>query len=320
MGSEEEPARQAIGREQLAAQLRRLGLREGAIAMVHTRMSALGWVIGGSETVVRALLDVLGPQGTLMAYASWADHVYHAEDWPAEHRAAYLAAPPVFDVATAEVDPGYGRIPERVRTWPGARRTAHPEAGVVAVGARAAWLCAEQPDDDAYGAHSPFARLAEEGGQVLMLGAPLDTITLLHHAEAIADVPRKRRVTFEVLVARDGDVVKRTYTDIDTSEPGSAALRGARPRRGRLRDHRPRGARRRRGVQRARRPSRLPPLRRRAANALRRRLDGGALRQRRLSWRRRGRCAAPAARAAPRCRARCAGPRGETTPRRARPC
>jgi aminoglycoside 3-N-acetyltransferase len=221
MGSQEGLARQAIGRTQLGAQLRRLGVREGAIAMVHTRMSALGWVIGGSETVVRAVLDVLGPRGTLMAYASWAEHVYHAEDWPAEHRHAYLAEPPVFDVATAEVDPDYGRIPERVRTWPGARRTAHPQAGVVAVGARAAWLCASQPDNDAYGAHSPFATLVEAEGQILMLGAPLDTITLLHHAEAIACCPRKRRVTSEVLVAQDGGVVNRTYTDIDTSEPGA---------------------------------------------------------------------------------------------------
>jgi aminoglycoside 3-N-acetyltransferase len=127
----------------------------------------------------------------------------------------------VFDVAPAEVDRDYGRIPERVRTWPGARRTAHPEASVVAVGAQAARICASQPDHDAYGSRSPFARLVEAGGQVLMLGAPLDTITLLHHAEAIARSPRKRRVTFEVLVAQDGDVVKRTYTDIDTSEPGA---------------------------------------------------------------------------------------------------
>jgi aminoglycoside 3-N-acetyltransferase len=161
MGSEEDLARQAIGRTQLGRELRLLGLREGAIAMVHTRMSALGWVIGGSETVVRALLDVLGPHGTLMAYASWAEHVYHAEDWPAEHRDAYLAEPPVFDPATAEVDGGYGRIPERVHTWPGARRTGHPEASVVAVGAGAEWICASQPDDDAYGAQSPFARLVE---------------------------------------------------------------------------------------------------------------------------------------------------------------
>ena len=110
----------SVTRSRLTADLRRLGVRAGGVTMVHTRMSALGWVIGGSETVVRSLLDALGPEGTLMAYASWADHVYQLSDWPEEHREAYRAEPPVFDLATAEVDPDYGRIPERIRTWPGA--------------------------------------------------------------------------------------------------------------------------------------------------------------------------------------------------------
>ena len=147
-----------------------------------------------------------------MAYASWADHVYAIEDWPEEHREAYRAEPPVFDPATGEVDRDYGRIPERIRTWPGALRSAHPEAGVVAVGPRADWLTAEHVDG--YGAGSPFARLVEADGQVLMLGAPLETVTLLHHAEAIAAVPGKRLVTFEVAMA-DGTV--QSFTDIDTS-------------------------------------------------------------------------------------------------------
>lgn len=183
--------------------------------MVHTRMSAIGHVVGAAETVVRALLETLGPRGTLMAYASWGEHVYRTGDRPAEHRDAYLAEPPAFDVATAEVDRDYGRIPERIRTWPGAEHSGHPEAGVVAVGARARWLTATQPDDDAYGADSPFARLVEADGQVLMLGAPLDTVTLLHHAEAIAPAEPKRRVTYRVLMA---DGAERTFTDIETSE------------------------------------------------------------------------------------------------------
>jgi aminoglycoside 3-N-acetyltransferase len=185
--------------------------------MVHTRMSAIGWVVGGSETVVRALLDAVGPDGTLMAYASWAEHVYRAADWPSEHRDAYVAEPPVFDASTGEADPDHGRIPERVRTWPGAQRSAHPEAGVVAVGARASWLTDRQPANDAYGPDSPFARLVEAGGQVLLLGAPLETLTVLHHAEAIARVARKRRVTFRVAVAEAGGVVAQAFTDIDTS-------------------------------------------------------------------------------------------------------
>jgi aminoglycoside 3-N-acetyltransferase len=208
----------AVTRSRLVADLRRLGLRPGGIAMVHTRMSAIGWVVGSSETVVRALLEVLGPEGTLAAYASWEEHVYHAADWPKVHVDAYLAEPPVFDVATGEAARDHGRIPERVRTWPGAHRSAHPEASVVAVGARAEWLTAVHPEDDGYGPGSPFARLVEGGGQVLMLGAPLETITLLHHAEAIARAPGKRRVTFRIPVAEGARIVERTYTDIETSE------------------------------------------------------------------------------------------------------
>jgi aminoglycoside 3-N-acetyltransferase len=202
----------------LARDLRALGVAPGGMLMVHTRMSALGWVVGGSETVVRALLDALGPDGTLVAYASWAEHVYHAADWPEEHRAAYRADPPVFDPATGAVDPDYGVLPERIRTWPGAVRSAHPEASVTAVGPRAAWLCAAHPAGDGYGAGSPFGRLVVAGGQVLMLGAPLETVTLLHHAEAVARAPSKRTVTFTVReVTAGGGVVDREYTDIDTS-------------------------------------------------------------------------------------------------------
>ncbi|MFL5824964.1 MAG: aminoglycoside N(3)-acetyltransferase, partial [Thermoleophilaceae bacterium] len=109
------------------------------------------------------------------------------------------------------------RIPERVRTWPGAERSNHPEASVVAVGARAKWLTADHPQDEAYGEGSPFAKLVEANGRVLMLGAPLETITLLHHAEAIARVPDKRRVKYTIPVAEGGGVTVRTYNDFDTS-------------------------------------------------------------------------------------------------------
>jgi aminoglycoside 3-N-acetyltransferase len=58
---------EAVTRSRLAADLRRLGVHAGGITMAHTRMSALGWVVGGSETVVRALLDALGADGTVVS-------------------------------------------------------------------------------------------------------------------------------------------------------------------------------------------------------------------------------------------------------------
>ena len=58
-------SRTPVTRRRLAADLRELGLREGATAMVHNSMRSLGWVVGGSQAVVEALLDCLGPAGTL---------------------------------------------------------------------------------------------------------------------------------------------------------------------------------------------------------------------------------------------------------------
>ncbi len=207
-----------LTRSRLAEQLTELGVRPGGICMVHTEMSALGWVVGAAETVVHAVRDALGPDGTLMAYASWEEHVYMDADRPAEHRAGYRAEPPVFDLAISEAARDHGRVPERIRTWPGARRSQHAEASVVALGPRAGWLTEVHAPGDGYGATSPFARLVEAGGQVLLLGAPLDTITLLHHAEAIATAPGKNLITFAVPeAAPGGSVVERTYTDIETS-------------------------------------------------------------------------------------------------------
>jgi aminoglycoside 3-N-acetyltransferase len=184
-------------------------------------MSALGHMVGGAETVVRALLDVLGPEGTLMAYTGWQDAP--PDDLDAldeETRRIYLEEHPAYDPRVALASREHGRIPEALRTWTGARHSGHPEAGVAAVGPLAEVLTSGHPYDDAYGAGTPYARLVELGGKVAVLGAPLDTVTLVHHAEAIAQVPGKRRVSYgmPVIVGNPGERLWRTFSDIDTSE------------------------------------------------------------------------------------------------------
>jgi aminoglycoside 3-N-acetyltransferase len=86
------------------------------------------------------------------------------------------------------------------------------------VGPLAEALTASHPYDDAYGAGTPYARLVELGGQVVLLGAPLDSVTLVHHAEAVSEVPGKRRVSYRYPVLEGGERVWRTLSDIDTSE------------------------------------------------------------------------------------------------------
>ena len=187
--------------------------------MVHCRMSALGRVVGGAETVVRALLDAVGPEGTLVAYTGWQDAPpddLGALDEAA--RRAYLEEHPAYDPRVALSSRDHGRVPEALRTWPGSRHSGHPEAGVASLGLLAGELTAGHPYDNPYGAGTPYARLVGLGGQVLMLGAPLDTVTLIHHAEAVARVPDKRRVSYGMPVLVDGKRVWRTFSDIDTGE------------------------------------------------------------------------------------------------------
>ncbi len=208
-----------VARSGLARDLTRLGLAPGGVAMVHCRMSALGRVVGGAETVVRALLDTLGPGGTLMAYTGWQDEP--PDDLDAlddETRRIYLEEHPAYDPRVALSRREHGRVAEALRTWPGGRHSLHPEAGVAAVGPLAEVLTASHPYDDAYGAGTPYARIVELGGQVAVLGAPLETVTLVHHAEAIAEVSGKRRVSYGSPVIEGGERIWRTFSDIDTAD------------------------------------------------------------------------------------------------------
>ncbi len=208
-----------VPRSLLARDLEKLGLKPGEVAMVHCRMSALGCVIGGAETVVRALLDVLGPEGTLLAYTGWQDEPPESlDELDEESKRLYLEEHPAYDPRISLARRDHGRIPETLRTRPGARHSGHPEAGVAAVGGLAEALTADHSYNDAYRADTPYAWLVEAGGKVIMLGAPLDTVTLVHHAEAVAQLPGKRRVSYGAPVIMNGERVWRAFSDIDTSE------------------------------------------------------------------------------------------------------
>ncbi len=210
-----------VTRSGLAADLADLGLREGDTVMFHTRLSAVGYVAGGPTTLINALLDVVGSRGTLLVPCGWNDAPpYDFLTWPRPWRERVRAEHPAFDPDLSESDHDNGRLPEVLRRRPGAVRSRHPDVSFAALGARAEELTAEHPWDDPHGPGSPLARLVAAGGRVLLLGAPLETLTLLHHAEALADAPNKIFVSYEMPIEVDGERVWRRFSDID-SENGA---------------------------------------------------------------------------------------------------
>lgn len=211
-----------ITRSGLVDDLRKLGVLPGQVVMLHASVRAIGWIVGGPDMVLQALLDVLTPKGTLMMYVSWEEWervLLYGVDWfPEDRQRAYLEECPPFDPATSRANRKWSILTEYLRTWPDAYRSNHPTASVVAVGSRAKWITANHPLQYGYGPGSPLAKLCEIRGLVLLLGAPLNTITLLHYAEHMARVPNKRIVRNKVPLLRDGQRVWVEFEEFDTCE------------------------------------------------------------------------------------------------------
>ena len=164
-----------LKKQQIANGLEALGLPRSAILMVHSSLSSLGSVDGGADAVIDALLDLLGPEGTLLM------PTHPTRDGQ------------TFDPDTIPSD--MGTISETFRLRPGVLRSRHPYHPVAATGAQAeAMLCNHEKSRAPDGPETPYGRLISLGGRVLHIGCDLDTLTLLHAVEAELDLPYLREL------------------------------------------------------------------------------------------------------------------------------
>jgi aminoglycoside 3-N-acetyltransferase len=174
-----------------------LGVRPGGVLLVHSSLSALRYVEGGAETVIQGLLATLGPEGTLLMPALSYEHVTRRQ--------------PVFDVWRTPSN--IGTIPEYFRTRVGTRRSVHPTHSVCAIGSQTAELLDGHPlDDTPCGPHSPFHKLRDVGGQLLMLGCGLCPNTSMHAIEELVEPPYlySEPIAYHLIHA-DGHEVTKTY-------------------------------------------------------------------------------------------------------------
>jgi len=205
-----------ITKTRLVADLKKLGIASDDTLMLHASVKAIGWIVGGPDIVIQALLDVLGPEGTLMMYVGWEDSPCDLKNWSKELQQAYSEECPPFDPVKSRAYRKWGILTEYLRTWPGAFRSGHPEASCAAVGAKAKWLTEDHPLQYGYGVGSPLAKLCEAKGKVLLLGAPFGALTILHYAEHVANVPNKRIVHYEMPILQDGQKIRVKIEEFDT--------------------------------------------------------------------------------------------------------
>lgn len=210
----------------LGSHLHSLGLEPGDAVMTHAGLRSVGSLLNGPDALVGAIRDTIGLEGTLLSYVGWEEHYEDALDEDGYLPNHLKSAIPPFDAVTSRACRGHGVFAEFVRTTPGATRSRNPGASVAAVGHRAEWFTADHPLDYGYGSGSPFAKLVARAGKVLLVGAPWDTVSLLHHAEDQARLPGKRVRRFEVPLLRDGGTEWRLIEEFDTADPVVEGLEG----------------------------------------------------------------------------------------------
>lgn len=169
---------------EVTVQLEALGVRRGAVLLVHTAFRAVRPVQGGPAGLIAALRAALGAEGTLvMPTMTDGEGVYDRTSTP-----------------TTDM----GITAETFWRRPGVLRSDHPGGSFAAIGPDAARICATQPLSPPHGPDSPPGRVHDLGGQVLLLGVTHGESTTMHVAEAIAGVPYS--VSYPTVVVVDGVV------------------------------------------------------------------------------------------------------------------
>lgn len=209
-----EPA--LVTRTSLVADLSRLGLGWGNVVCVHASLRALGPLCGGPVAVVQALLEVVGRHGTVLVPT-------HTPDNSEPSRWTRPPVPPAWWPQIRAEMPGFhprmtpsrhmGAVAELVRTWPGAKRSEHPQVSFAAIGDRAEEMTARHRLAPAFGDGSPMGRLAAAGGRVLLLGVGYDVASVFHVAEQRTG--RAETVEHGAATQTEGDRRWQVWRDLD---------------------------------------------------------------------------------------------------------
>jgi aminoglycoside 3-N-acetyltransferase len=161
-----------FGPPDLTALLRRLGIVPGDVVIVHSSFDRFAGFDGSLSDAIQVLQDVVGREGALLMPTLPFSGV--AVD--------YARQQIVFDVK--RTPSRVGLMTEFFRRRPGVLRSLHPTHPVAGWGAKApALLGTHRAARTPCGAESPFAKLLDVDGKVLLLGVDAQAMTFFHYLE-----------------------------------------------------------------------------------------------------------------------------------------
>lgn len=211
----------------LTGDLRRLGVSSEHPVIVHSSLSALGWVAGGAQAVVEALFAAVGRGGTLVMPtqsgqlsdpAEWSNPPV-PDDWVELVRNEMPAYDPHLTPVTK-----MGRTVECFLRHPETVRSDHPTESFAANGPLAAAIVEAHQLSPSFGEGSPLSRLYDLDARVLLVGVGHANNTSLHLAEHRASWAGKTTAMRGAPVQRGGRRVWASYEDLPADDEDFARL------------------------------------------------------------------------------------------------
>ncbi|MFK7691487.1 AAC(3) family N-acetyltransferase [Paenibacillus sp. HJGM_3] len=157
-----------LQKQSLVQSFQKLGISRGDRLVVHSALRSLGPVDGGADTVLDALLEVLGEEGLLVVPT----FTYNSGTFDTERSPSRT-----------------GILTERLRLRAGAVRSFHPTHSVAAIGRGAESVCEGHHRLPGLGKDTPLDRVAKAGGRILLLGVGHTSNSTVHVGEAYAGAP-----------------------------------------------------------------------------------------------------------------------------------
>lgn len=219
-----------ITKQEIKNKLKSAGLTEKDTVIVHTSLSSIGYVCGGAQAIIEALIETVGNDGTIVMPAqSWKNlDPETGVHWTADESDWQIIRDnwPAFDKNITPTNT-MGAVAEMFRLWPGTKRSNHPARSVCAWGKYSDYIVCEHSLSNIFGEGSPIGKLYELNAKVLLIGVGYDKNTSLHLADVRAEYPSKRNCIEHSAVLENGKRVWKEYETLsvdgeDFTELGNA--------------------------------------------------------------------------------------------------
>jgi len=161
-----------ISKTEIINGLNKLGVSNGMLVWVHSSLSSFGNVVGGPETIILALREVVGKKGTIAM-----------PSFPGQGgEKKYLDSNPIFNPHSTPSRTG--KVSDVFWRLDGTLRSNHPTHSIAVSGPLASKIVINHEHATSeFGGDTPFGKLFDLNSEIIFLGVGIEKLSLYHVIE-----------------------------------------------------------------------------------------------------------------------------------------